>query len=128
MGGDVTAGASLRASDGPFEADQIFTNGYVNHQEPDVEGGTSDRPLHGYKALLEDYHRSFSHSRLNISSQIAEGDLVATHWELTATHTGYYLGHADRKGDLLEGCPDRSIRERQDRRELGRLGQVRLLR
>ena len=37
---------------------------------------------------------AFSNSTVRVLMQIAEGDLVATQWQITATQTGNYLGHA----------------------------------
>jgi len=74
--------------------DDIFTDGYQNHQEPYVAGGTSAVSLSEYKKLLAGYHAAFSNSRNEILSQVAEGDLVATRWRFTAVQTGEYQGLA----------------------------------
>ena len=44
--------------------------------------------------LCIDFRTSFSDTKAEILLQIAEGDLVATRWQLTATHTGDFLGRA----------------------------------
>lgn len=80
------------ASNNSDNPEEIFGENYVNHQEPDAEGGISDKDLEAWKKLLEGYHESFSHSKVRILMQIAEGDLVSTRWEFTAAHTGNQLG------------------------------------
>ena len=79
------------ASDAP---EDFVTADYVNHQEPAAVGGVKHDDVAAWKALLAGYHSAFSDSRVRILTQIAEGDLVATRWEITATHTGDYLGLA----------------------------------
>lgn len=78
-------------NEGVFE--EIFTDNYVNHQEPYVEGDTTDMGLSVYKALVGEYQQAFGQSSVRILMQIAEGDLVSTRWEFTATQTGVYVGH-----------------------------------
>jgi len=73
--------------------EDIFAADYVNHQESDVAGGISDRDLASWKALVAGHHAAFSNARTRVLMQIAEGDMVATRWEFTVTHTGDYLGH-----------------------------------
>jgi steroid delta-isomerase-like uncharacterized protein len=82
------------ASNNSDRAEDIFAEHYVNHQEPDVEGGVSDKSLEAWKKLVSDYHKAFSDSKLRVLTQIAEGDRVATHWTLSATHAGTFLGLA----------------------------------
>lgn len=78
-------------SDGNSDApEEIFTLNYINHQESDVEG-EGHRDLAGFKDLVSGFHRAFSNSRVKVLSQIAEGDLVSTRWEITATNTGDYM-------------------------------------
>lgn len=74
-------------SDSPEE---IFSPNYINHQESDVEG-EGHRDLGGFKDLVNGFHRAFSNSQVTVLSQIAEGDLVSTRWEITATNTGDYM-------------------------------------
>lgn len=84
----------LWASNQSDQPEDFISDQYVNHQEPDVEGGVSARDLKAWKELVNDYHGSFSNSRVQIIQQIAEGNLVATRWEFTASHTGEYMGLA----------------------------------
>jgi len=81
------------ASGNAERAEDIFAANYVNHQESDVAGGVSARTLAEWKALLAGHHAAFSDSRTKVLMQIAEGDLISTRWEFTATNTGPYLGH-----------------------------------
>ncbi len=74
--------------------EDIFAENYINHQEPDVEGGVTAKSLDAWKELVRGYHDAFSNSKVHVLMQIAEGDLVATRWEFTATHTGDYMGLA----------------------------------
>ena len=82
------------ASNNLHRPEDIFAENYVNHQEPDVEGGVSDKSLEAWKELVSDYHKSFSNSKAHVLMQIAEDDLVATRWEFTATHVGDFMGLA----------------------------------
>jgi predicted ester cyclase len=70
----------------------IFAKNYINHQEPDVQGGISEKSLEKWKQLVSDFHKAFSNSKVCVLMQIAEGDLVANRWEFTATHTGEFMG------------------------------------
>ena len=78
------------AADDP---DDIFAKTYVNHQESAAQGGVASLDLAGWKAVVAENHRAFSNFQVRILMQIAEGDLVATRWQFTATQTGKYLGH-----------------------------------
>ncbi len=91
---------NMWASGSSGQPENIFADGYLNHQEPDVEGGVSTKDLEAWKALVCDYHGSFSDSRVTILLQIAEGDYVATRWEFTATHTGEFMGLAPTGKDI----------------------------
>lgn len=83
---------SMWSSDSADRPEDLVAEGYVNHQEPYVEGGCKALDLAGYKELVRHYRAAFSDSHVSISMQAAEGDLVATHWEVTATHTGEFAG------------------------------------
>jgi predicted ester cyclase len=71
----------------------IFATNYINHQEPYAAGGTQALSLEAWWKLVSEYHDAFSNSEVRVLMQIAEGALVATQWEITATQTGIYLGH-----------------------------------
>ena len=80
------------ASERPDMPEELFSDDYVIHQDPDVEGGTTPRSLHSWRELVSGYHRAFTSSTVHIWTQIEEADHVATRWEITATHTGDYVG------------------------------------
>ena len=82
------------ASNNSDKPEDIFSENYVIHQAPDVEGGVSDKSLEAWKELVTGDHESFSDSKVLLLMQIAEGDLVATRWEFTATHTRQFMGLA----------------------------------
>ena len=79
------------ASGNRDEAEALLCESYVNHQESDVEGGVTARSRDDWKALVADYHESFSESEAVVELQIAEGDLVATRFVFTATNTGAFM-------------------------------------
>ncbi len=72
--------------------EDILAAYYVNHQMPDVRGGTSTMSLEEWKSLIADFHEGFSDTAADILQQVAEGDFVATRWQLSATHTGDFRG------------------------------------
>jgi predicted ester cyclase len=50
--------------------------------------------IEAHKAWVRSFHASFGDIQLDILALIAEGDQVAVHWRLVATHQGEYLGVA----------------------------------
>ena len=68
--------------------EDVVAGNYQNYQEPDAADGTSTKDLNGWKELLKNYHKAFSNSKVDILSQIAENDMVATRWRIIADHTG----------------------------------------
>ena len=52
------------------------------------------KSLVAWKELVAGYHEAFSNSRVKVLMQIAEGDLVANRWEITAVHTGSFMAAA----------------------------------
>lgn len=94
---DETKALSLRAlemwaSDNTDRPEEIFAADYVNHQESDVEGGVQTRGLARWKQLVGEFHEAFSEAEALSTMQIAEGDRVATRFELGAVHTGPFMG------------------------------------
>ena len=83
----------LWASGNDDAPDDVFATDYINHQEPDAEGGVKAVDLAGWKAIVAECHSAFSDFRVDIRTQLGEGDLVATRWQFSATQTGPYLGH-----------------------------------
>ena len=82
------------ASNNSDTPEDVFAENYVNHQESDVKGSADVRSLETWKDLVADFHKGFSNCTAICTLQIAEGDLVATRFQFTATNTGQYLGHA----------------------------------
>lgn len=82
------------ASDSSDRPGDILAENYINHQEPYAEGGVKALSLAAWKELVRGYHKAFSDSKVRVLMQIAEGNLVATRWEITATQTGSYMGLA----------------------------------
>jgi predicted ester cyclase len=81
------------ASNNTDRPDEVFAANYVNHQEPDAKGGVKSVDLAGWTKIVAENHRAFSDFQVRILMQVAEGDLVATRWQFSATQTGDYLGH-----------------------------------
>ena len=67
---------------------------YVNHQRPDVAGGTSDKSLQELKALLAEFHKSFSDVKMEVLQQVEEGDVVCSRFHVKAKHSGAFENHA----------------------------------
>ena len=84
----------LWSSESADRLEDLVAPGYINHQEPLAAGAEGTLGLEDWKDVLEGYHRAFSESRVRILTEIAEGSLVAVHWEFTARQTGEYLGRA----------------------------------
>jgi predicted ester cyclase len=74
--------------------EDVLGGSYQNHREPGAGGGTSTMDLEEWEELLKSYHEAFSDSKVDILSQIAENDMVATRWRITAYHTGEFAGFA----------------------------------
>lgn len=83
----------MRASNSTDRPDEVFAANYVNHQEPDAKGGVKTVDLAGWKKIVAENRRAFSDFQVRVLMQVAEGDLVATRWQFSATQTGEYLGH-----------------------------------
>ena len=82
---------------------EIFAVDYVNHQEPDAEGGVTHNGLDDYVHIVQGHRKAFGWSEVTILMQVAEKDLVATRWRFDVTHTGDYLGHAATGRDVWTG-------------------------
>jgi predicted ester cyclase len=80
--------------DSSDDSDSVFTKDYTNHQEPAAAGGVKAVDLASWIALVESNHRAFPDLKVEILTQIGEGDRVATHWRFTATQQGAYQGLA----------------------------------
>ena len=66
----------------------------------------------GFKQLVERYITAFPNASMRITEIVAEGDLIATHWTATGTHTGELMGIAPTGRDVtVEGVQFDRIRE-----------------
>ncbi|WP_170403990.1 ester cyclase [Ruegeria arenilitoris] len=72
--------------------ESIFAEGYQNHQAPLATGGTGSVDLATWASIVADNHKAFPDLKVEIFSQIAEGDRVSTHWRFYGTQKGSYLG------------------------------------
>jgi predicted ester cyclase len=80
------------AGDNTDKPEDVFAASYVNHQESAAVGGARPLTLDEWRAVVAENHRAFADLEVRILMQIAEGGLVATRWQFSATHTGNYLG------------------------------------
>ena len=71
---------SMYASDNSERSENIFLKNYINHQEPDAEGGISDKRLEAWKTLVSDYHEAISECGVHVLRQLAENDAIAIQW------------------------------------------------
>ena len=76
------------------DPDAVFAADYANHQEPGAQGGVLTITLDQWKSVVAQNHTAFPDLKLTVFMQIAEGNLVATHWQFSGTQTGEYLGQA----------------------------------
>ena len=71
--------------------DELYAPNYVNHDPYNPDQGTGPegfkQRVNGYRSVLHDFD-------LRIERQIAEGDMVETHWSLRGTHGGELEGTA----------------------------------
>jgi len=74
----------------PHKAADHLAQSYVNHQLPDATGGTSNKSVEEWKALVTDFHKGFSDVKMEILLQVAEGKYVCSRWRMTARHTGEF--------------------------------------
>ena len=74
---------------------EIFTSDYVMHQHHNAAvGGTGDLNLKALRAFAHEFRVGFPDFHDTIDLQLAEGDLVATRFTSTGTHTGSFQGIA----------------------------------
>lgn len=69
--------------------DTIVSPDYVLHDPGQPE---EVRGIEGAKAMVSAFRAACSDLRMTIEHQIAEGDLVATHYTARGTHDGEFLG------------------------------------
>ena len=72
---------------------ETFAPGYVMHQHHhDAAGGTGGLDLKAMRAFAHEFRTGFPDFHDTIDLQLAEGDLVATRFTSTGTHTGPFQG------------------------------------
>jgi predicted ester cyclase len=76
------------------DPDAVFSADYVNHQEPGAQHGVDTLSLDDWKSVVAQNRVAFPDLELTVLMQVAEGDLVATHWQFSGTQTGEYLRRA----------------------------------
>jgi steroid delta-isomerase-like uncharacterized protein len=71
--------------------EELYSPDYVNHDpyNPDQPTGPA-----GFRARVEGYRGVLHHFDLRVVRQLAEGDLVETHWSLAGDHGGEVEGYA----------------------------------
>lgn len=89
----VVSGGDLDWADQLVAEDLVFTSPYT--PEP-------TRSRAGFKAMIGALHAAFPDLRLEELATIAEGDLVASRWVASGTHTGAPLAGAPAGGRRFE--------------------------
>jgi len=72
--------------------EQIFANDYINHQQHHAGSADAIRGLDAWKQFVSSFHQAFPDFEDRILTQIAEGDLVATHFVSSGTQQGEIMG------------------------------------
>jgi steroid delta-isomerase-like uncharacterized protein len=73
---------------GNFQAaDDLVSADYVRH---DLRPGEAPPGPAGQKAVAQRFREAFPDVRLEVEALVAEGDLVAARWTMSATHTGVW--------------------------------------
>jgi predicted ester cyclase len=72
-------------------AEELFAPEYVNHDPYNPEQGTGPE---GFRERVEGYRSVLHGFDLRILHQVAEGDMVETHWSLAGSHGGPLEGVA----------------------------------
>ena len=72
--------------------EQIFASDYTNHQQHHAGSADAIRGLDAWKQFVSSFHQAFPDFEDRILTQIAEGDLVATHFVSSGTQQGEIMG------------------------------------
>lgn len=81
--------------------EEMFSPDYVNHDPFNGDQGSGPG---SFRARVTAYRGVLADFDLRIEQQLAEGDLVETHWTLRGTHAGPLMGEAPTgKQVMLEG-------------------------
>jgi steroid delta-isomerase-like uncharacterized protein len=88
--------------------DEVVASDFVGTSPTDGEF----RGPAGFRQLVERYISAFPNASMRITEIVAEGDMVATHWTATGTHTGELMGIAPTGRDVtVEGIQFDRIRD-----------------
>jgi len=88
--------------------DEVIASDFVGYSPTDGEF----RGPAGFRQLVERYMSAFPNAAMRVNYSIAEGDMVATHWTATGTHTGALMGIAPTGRDVtVEGITFDRVRE-----------------
>jgi steroid delta-isomerase-like uncharacterized protein len=88
--------------------DEVVAGDFVGTSPTDGEF----RGPAGFRQLVERYISAFPNASMRITEIVAEGDMVATHWTATGTHTGELMGIAPTGRDVtVEGIQFDRIRD-----------------
>jgi steroid delta-isomerase-like uncharacterized protein len=74
--------------------EEIFAPDYINHQHHHPDSAETIRGIGPWKQFIGSFHQAFPDFEDKIAAQIAEGDLVATHFISSGTHRGEIMGLA----------------------------------
>jgi predicted ester cyclase len=80
---DIWNGANWAA------VDELFARDYVNHDPYNPDQPTGPQ---GFRQRVESYRSVLSNFDLRVEQQVAEGDMVETHWSLRGIHAGALEG------------------------------------
>lgn len=72
---------------------------------------SAPKTLEEWKRRESRFQIAMSNIKTTISRQVAEGDMVATQWQLSAVHTGPLMGHAPTNKEIFmkSMCFDRVV-------------------
>jgi steroid delta-isomerase-like uncharacterized protein len=88
--------------------DEVVAADFVGYNPTDGE----IRGPAGFRQLVERYRAAFPDTTMRVTSTIAEGDTIATHWTATGTHTGELMGIAPTGREVtVEGTQIDRIRD-----------------
>lgn len=82
----------------PDVLDELISSDYVGYDPALPE---PIRGIQGAKDNVNQYRSAFEGAQITVKEQIAEGDLVATHWEGRGRHTGELMGIAPTGKDAV---------------------------
>lgn len=86
----------LRALDEVFNAgnleavDELYAPDFVNHTPPSL--GSEIRGTDGVKRNVTLWHTAFPDLHFTVEHEVAEGDVVVSHWTARGTHLGPLRG------------------------------------